>query len=67
MSAGLVPNEVKVLLRDRSELSALGVRIAVVQPLPDGGVYVGVEGDPDDAAVELRRRYTFPVACWRFE
>jgi hypothetical protein len=67
MSAALITIEVKAVLRDLAELGALGVRVAIVQSTEDRGVCVGVEGDPDTAEAELRRRYSFPVGCWRFE
>jgi hypothetical protein len=67
MSTSLITPAVKAVLRDLSLWSAQGIRIAVVQATPKGGVYVGVAGDPVTAEEVLGSRYQFPVACWCFE
>jgi hypothetical protein len=67
MSTSLVTPAVKAVLRDLSYWSAEGIRIAVVQASSEGGVYVGVAGDPAIAEEVLRGRYKIPVACWYVE
>ena len=67
MSTSLVTPAVKAVLHDLSYWSAEGIRIAVIQAGPEGGVYVGVAGDPAIAEEVLRGRYQFPVACWYVE
>jgi hypothetical protein len=67
MSAALVTAEVKTVLRDIRLFLSLGVHIVIVQATPEGGVSVGVDGDPAAAEHVLGLRYPFPVSCWRFE
>ena len=67
MSAALMTAEVKAVLRDLAYFSSQGVRIAIVQATPDGGVSVGVDGDAVAAAQLLDSWYPFPVTCWTFE
>jgi len=67
MSAALLTAEVMAVLRDRRYFSSQGVRIAIVQATPDGGVSVGVDGDAVTAAQLLGSWYPFPVTCWTFE
>ena len=67
MSTSLVTPAVKAVLRDLRHWSAEGIRIAVVQAGPAGGVYVGVAGDAAIAEEVLRSRYAFPVTCWYVE
>jgi hypothetical protein len=58
---------VNVVLRDLSLWAAEGIRIAVIQGTPEGGVYLGVAGDPATAEEVLGDGYQFPVACWCVE
>ena len=67
MSSSLVAPAVKAVLRDLSLWAVEGIRIAVIQATPEGGVYVGVAGDPAIAEEVLRGRYQFPVASWYVE
>ena len=62
MSSSLVAPAVKAVLRDLSLWAVEGI-----QATPEGGVYVGVAGDPAIAEEVLRGRYQFPVACWYVE
>jgi hypothetical protein len=67
MSTALITPAVKAVLNDLNLWSSLGVRIAVIQATPDGGVEVGVASDAATAKEALGARYPFPVTCWLFE
>jgi hypothetical protein len=70
MSAALVTTEVKTVLRDLGFFASEGVRVAIVEATPDGGVSIGIDGDAGAAAAAeqlLGSRYPFPVTCWPFE
>ena len=58
---------VQAVLADLHYWSDRGVRIALVEPTPDGGVRVGVASQPTTAEHALAGRYDFPVTCCAYE
>ena len=58
---------VQAVLADLHYWSDRGVRIALVEPTPDGGVRVGVASQATTAGHALAGRYDFPVTCCVYE
>jgi hypothetical protein len=59
--------EVAEVLRDLFTWHLQGVTIQMVEPVPDGGVRLGVRcGAPATAQTMLSAHYGFPVVCYPF-
>lgn len=60
------PDQVIAVVADGDHWGRRGIAIAMVEPAAEGGVRVGVRGDPCLAQLEMREHYDFPVTCYRW-